>query len=59
MCGEPLLSRQRNPVEVSHFQPIAGQQICPGHQQWIVMINAGSKNWLLAFRSDLVLDRGP
>jgi hypothetical protein len=35
-----LLSRQRNAVEVSQFRLTAGKQICPGRQQWIVMINA-------------------
>src|SRR4051812_27222084 len=54
-----LLSRQRNAVEVLQFRLTAGKQICPGRQQWIVMINAGSKNRPLAFRSDLVLDYGP
>ena len=28
-AGEPLLSRQRDAVEVSQFRLIAGKQICP------------------------------
>src|ERR1700759_564379 len=39
-AGVRLLSRQRDAVEVSRFRPTAGEQICPGHQQWIVMIDA-------------------
>jgi hypothetical protein len=45
-------------MEVLQFQPTAGKQICPGRQQWIVMINAGSKSWPLAFRPNLILDCG-
>jgi len=40
------------------FSPLQEKQICLGRQQWIVMINAGGKNWPLTFRSDLVLDCG-
>jgi hypothetical protein len=47
------------PVKSRTFRPLQEKQIGPDHQQWIVMINAGSKNWPLAFRSDLVLDCGP